>query len=94
MGTDGDFSALVVGDGAMGTAVAMLLAERGRRVALWSAFPAYAEVLRRTRRNPKFLPGVTIPDAVAVFAGDELPAGVEVVVLAVPVQHLREVLGW
>ena len=42
----------VLGDGGWGTALALLLHENGSAVTLWSAFPDYAKVLKRTRRNP------------------------------------------
>ena len=86
-------TAIVLGDGAMGTAMACLLAGRGLRVTLWSAFPDYAQEMRRTRRNPKFLPGIEIPPQIAISAAaEELPAA-GLVVLAVPAQFLRKVLG-
>lgn len=85
-------SAVVIGDGAMGTAMARLLAGQGAAVTLWSAFPAYAEVLRRTRHNPKFLPGVDLPETVAVTAEAQALPSADLVLLAVPTQFLRAVL--
>lgn len=84
----------VVGDGGWGTALAVLLAARPQtRVRLWGAFPDYVAVLRQTRANPKFLPGIAIPPAVVIETdlGTAL-AGAGLVVLAVPSQHLRGVL--
>jgi glycerol-3-phosphate dehydrogenase (NAD(P)+) len=84
--------AAVIGDGAMGTAMAGLLVGRGLRVTLWSPFAEYAEELSRTRRNPKFLPGVDLPAALTVTAeGADLPPA-DLVILAVPTQFLRGVL--
>ena len=85
----------VIGDGGWGTALAVLLASRPQppQVRLWSAFPDYVAQLRRTRTNPKFLPGVAIPPSVAVEA--DLPRaldGATLVIVAVPSQHLRGVL--
>ena len=46
---------LVIGDGGWGTALAVLLAEKGCRVHQWSAFPEYAKEVQRTRLNKKFV---------------------------------------
>ncbi|HUW59098.1 MAG TPA: glycerol-3-phosphate dehydrogenase, partial [Planctomycetota bacterium] len=42
---------LVIGDGAWGTTLAVLLSGKDVEVSLWSAFPEYAAELRRTREN-------------------------------------------
>ena len=84
----------VIGDGGWGTALAVTLAARPAfAVRLWGAFPEYTAVLQRTRANPKFLPGVAIPPSVAVESDlARTLAGAELVILAVPSQHLRGVL--
>ncbi len=51
----------VVGSGGWGTALAMLLADKGYDVKLWSYFKEESEELKRTREN-KFLPGIKLPD--------------------------------
>lgn len=83
----------VIGAGAWGTALAILLAQNGRSVRLWEFYPEYATVLAGTRENPKFLPGVAIPDTIAITS--DLQAAAEkcrIVVLAVPAQVLRTVI--
>lgn len=82
----------VIGDGAMGTLCAIMLAENGHAVRLWSAFGQAAEELARTRENRRFLPGVRLPDLVEV-TGDDAAAveGAELVVSAVPTQFMRPV---
>ncbi len=50
----------VVGSGGWGTALAILLADKGYEVKLWSYFKEESEELKKTREN-KFLPGVTLP---------------------------------
>lgn len=74
----------VVGAGAWGTALAVHLARAGRAVRLWARDPA---PLRAARESPH-LAGVALPDAVEVVGA--LPTG-EIVLLAVPAQHLRSV---
>ncbi|MCP4593158.1 MAG: NAD(P)-dependent glycerol-3-phosphate dehydrogenase [bacterium] len=84
--------ATVIGDGAMGTVCAILLADHGTRVEVWSAFDEQAEMFERARENTRFLPGVPLPDAVHVTrdAGVAL-ADSELVVSAVPCQYTRSV---
>lgn len=82
----------VLGDGGWGTALALLLHENGAKVTLWSAFPEYAAVLKRTRRNPKFLPGVRLPRGMAVTASlEEALTGADLVLSVVPTQFVRGV---
>ena len=83
----------VIGDGGWGTANAMLLAGYGHDVTLWGAFPEYIEEMRRTRRNEKFLKGVTLPDNLNLES-DRAKAvtGAEVVVLAPPSKYFTSVV--
>ena len=84
----------VIGDGAMGTICAIMLAENGLDVRLWSAFPEAAEQLARTRQNARFLPGSRLPDSVEVSGDDgEALAGADLAVSAVPTQFTRAVWG-
>ena len=83
----------VIGDGGWGTANAMLLAGYGHDVTLWGAFPEYVEEMRRTRRNEKFLKGVTLPDNLNLESDRaKAVAGAEVVVLAPPSKYFRSVV--
>ncbi|MBS3735180.1 MAG: NAD(P)-dependent glycerol-3-phosphate dehydrogenase [Phycisphaerae bacterium] len=82
----------IIGDGAMGTACAIMLAENGCRVRLWSAFADAAADLAQTRENGRFLPGVRLPEPVAVTGEDaEALAGADLAVCAVPSQFIRPV---
>ena len=58
----------VLGDGGWGTALAIVLADHGAEVTLWSHDAAYAKEIATTRKNRKFLPGVEIPDTIHVVA--------------------------
>ena len=84
----------VIGDGGWGTANALLLAGYGHEVTVWGAFPDYVEECRRTRRNEKFLKGVTLPDALKLTADrEEAVKGAEVVVLAPPSKYFTSVVS-
>ncbi len=76
----------------MGTVCAIMLAENGCDVRLWSAFPDAAEELARTRENRRFLPGFTLPDGVEITGDDkQVLAEADLAVSAVPVQFMRDV---
>jgi glycerol-3-phosphate dehydrogenase (NAD(P)+) len=83
----------VIGDGAWGTTLAILLAENGHAVTLWGAFPEYTKTVERSRINEKFLPGIRIPVQVALSSDLEASiADSEMIVLAVPSQYLTATL--
>ena len=54
-------SAAILGSGSWGTALAVLLAKKGLRVALWGRDPETADAINRTHRNPFYLTDVTLP---------------------------------
>ncbi len=84
----------VIGDGGMGTVCAIMLAENGHDVVLWSAFAEQARQLAADRENKRFLPGAALPDNVRVTADDaEAFAGVSLAISAVPTQFVRDVWG-
>jgi glycerol-3-phosphate dehydrogenase (NAD(P)+) len=83
----------ILGDGGWGTALAIVLADHGADVTLWSHDPVYAREIQRTRRNPRFLPGVELQDGVTV-TGDLAAAlaAAEIVFSVVPTPFLKAVL--
>lgn len=84
----------IIGDGGWGTTLAMILHQKGHSVTVWGVFPDYIETIKSKRENVKFLPGVKIPEAIALTS--ELTPAVrdaEILVLAAPSQHMREVAG-
>lgn len=81
----------VVGAGSWGTTVASMLAPRADTT-LWARDLMLAKAIA-AGENPKYLPGVTLPDELS--AGSDLPAildGADVVVMAVPSHGYRSVL--
>lgn len=82
----------IIGDGAMGTVCANMLAENGLPARLWSAFPEAARELSQLRENRRFLPGFPLHDGVEV-TGDDAEAFMDchLAVSAVPTQHMRSV---
>jgi len=84
----------VLGDGAWGTALAVLLAARpDHRVRLWSARRENGELLRQTRENVHLLPGVRIPESVELTRDARAAvAGADLWVTAIPTVYLRATL--
>ena len=83
----------VIGDGGWGTTLAILLFKKYFNVSLWSAFPEYALVVKNSRENVKFLPGIKIPESITITGSlSEALKGMDLVVLAVPSQFMRGVL--
>ncbi|HNW91853.1 MAG TPA: NAD(P)H-dependent glycerol-3-phosphate dehydrogenase [bacterium] len=80
---------LVLGGGSWGVTLARLLAGRGHTVQLWEYDPALRAALRTTRANPRCLPGVLLPPAVAVIDGPEEVATVAGALMVVPSTAVR-----
>ncbi|MFH1782680.1 MAG: NAD(P)H-dependent glycerol-3-phosphate dehydrogenase [Candidatus Omnitrophota bacterium] len=83
----------VLGDGGWGTALAVLLSNKGYDVSLWGIFKENIDAINNNKENKKFLPGVKIPPSIQVSC--DLKASVsgrDLVVLAIPSRFLREVL--
>jgi glycerol-3-phosphate dehydrogenase (NAD(P)+) len=57
-------SAIVLGAGSWGTALAAFLAEQGLQVQFWGRDAGLMESLRLTRRNSRYLPSLLLPEAV------------------------------
>ena len=73
----------VLGSGGWGTALAMLLAENGHPVTLWSYLEEESRRLQQTRENP-LLPGVTLPESLSYTWDLSCVRGCGVVVMATP----------
>lgn len=83
----------VLGNGGFGTAMAVVLARAGHALSLWGHDAVYTAQIARERRNPRYLEGVDLPADVAVSSdAAAVLAAAEVVLLAVPTQHVRAVL--
>jgi len=82
----------VIGAGAWGTAIGIILAAR-HAVRLWARDPKLLAELRSAGTNERYLPGITLPHELILI--DELARvldGAELVLLAVPTNGLRGAL--
>lgn len=86
--------AAVIGGGSWGTALAAVLGQNGHDTVVWAHDPDVARALTETHQNPKYLPGLQLPDKVT--GTDDLAralAGAELVVAASPSHVTRQVMG-
>ncbi|NOD93897.1 NAD(P)H-dependent glycerol-3-phosphate dehydrogenase [Ruegeria sp. HKCCD4884] len=81
----------VLGSGAFGTALAISLAGNGQ-VTLWSRDENQARQMQEARRNQARLPGVTLPPNIAATADIQEACTADTLLLAVPMQKLRQAL--
>ena len=88
----GKLNIAVLGAGSWGTTLAILLHDNGHRVTLWEFDREQAAALERDRENVKFLPGVPLPEAIAVQT--DLGAAIDgagLIVFVVPSHVVRTV---
>ncbi|HLQ28705.1 MAG TPA: NAD(P)H-dependent glycerol-3-phosphate dehydrogenase [Ktedonobacteraceae bacterium] len=81
----------VIGSGAWGTTLALLLANKGISTTLWEHHPARAIDMQQRRENIDFLPGLHFPDRLHVTS--HIPEAVErkdMLILVTPSQRMRE----
>ncbi len=85
----------IIGDGAMGTVLAMLLCEKKDTVAsvrMWGYDGEQLRQMEEAGENKKFLPGYKLPDTLVFEADDErIMAGADLIISAVPCQFMRRI---
>jgi glycerol-3-phosphate dehydrogenase (NAD(P)+) len=82
----------VVGAGSWGTALAIATAEAGRQVSLWARNPDLAAALQKECKNPRYLPGASLPTTISAASEIESAVATDAILLVVPAQHVRETL--
>jgi glycerol-3-phosphate dehydrogenase (NAD(P)+) len=82
----------IMGDGGMGTVVAMLLCEKGIATRMWGHDARQLDEMARKRENKRFLPGYPLPSPLAFDSEDaRVMVGADVIVSAIPCQYMRAV---
>lgn len=80
----------VLGAGAWGTTLSILLAEGGHQVSLWSYEADLVPEMIKYRENRKYLSGFPLPESIDLVDSREVAwQGAELIILAVPTQYLR-----
>lgn len=83
----------VLGDGAWGTTLAIVLARKGFDVRLWGAFKEHIEEIVSYRENRAYLPGIELPDRIRPVSDISVALdGAEFVVLAIPSRFVKDIL--
>ena len=84
----------VLGNGGFGTAMAMVALDGGHRVRQWGHDAAYTEEVARTRVSPRYLAGIQLPAGIEITSGGaHALEDAEVILVAVPTQHVRAVVS-
>ncbi len=83
----------ILGAGAWGTALALVLRRAGREVVLWAFEPEVATAINEQRENALFLPGIALDPGIRATTKIEAAAEAEALLLAVPAQHMRAIAG-
>jgi glycerol-3-phosphate dehydrogenase (NAD(P)+) len=82
----------IIGCGGWGTALAMVLDRNGHKATVWGVEPGYVRQMSETRANPRYLPGIRIPDSVRLSPDlADCVAASDLVVMATPTLYLRGV---
>ena len=79
----------VIGAGAWGTTIAILLAERGHEVTLWAHESAGPDKIREYHENQKFLPGFPLPESIEITSDYKAAADSSILFFVVPTQVMR-----
>ncbi len=75
----------VIGSGSWGTAIAVMLAQKGYEVYLWSWQQSETDRLNADRENKEFLPGINFPENINCSHDmSEVTDGAELIICAVP----------
>jgi len=87
-------SIAIMGAGAWGTALAVILARRGHRAILCARRPAHRIAMRSARENAAYLPGVAFPDNLELGERwDDAAARADFIVVAVPSRYARRAIA-
>src|ERR671923_1754773 len=83
----------VLGAGNAGTTFALLATHNANVVRLWTVEEDLAKEMQRLHENPKYLPGIKLPETIAIEADmQRAVAGAEVVMLTVPSHVVRRLV--
>ncbi|MFL5627468.1 MAG: NAD(P)H-dependent glycerol-3-phosphate dehydrogenase, partial [Ktedonobacteraceae bacterium] len=81
----------VIGSGAWGTTLALLLAKKGIKTTLWEHRPERAIEMHQQRENTLFLPGIPFPETLQITSMiAEAVREQDVLLLVTPSQRMRE----
>ena len=83
----------VLGAGSWGTALAALIARHGHPTVLWGRDEVVVEAIGRDHQNPRYLPGIALPDTLRATTDlAQALAGCDLVLVVVPSHAFAETL--
>lgn len=80
----------IIGSGGWGTAIAVMLANNGHDVLLWSYLKEESENLKKYRENKPFLPDISIPNNVEFTSDISKCGAADIIITAVPSHAMRQ----
>ncbi|KZZ86431.1 MULTISPECIES: NAD(P)H-dependent glycerol-3-phosphate dehydrogenase [Bacillaceae] len=84
----------VLGAGSWGTALALVLADNGHDVRLWSHRQELANEINTQKQNSKYLPDIILPEGITAYHNlQSALVDARTIVVAVPSKAIREVLA-
>ncbi len=84
----------ILGAGSWGTALADVVAPNFEEVRLWTRDPGLAVTISESRENTRSLPGIRLSSSVHVTTdADECVASADIVLVAVPTVHIRNLMA-
>ena len=84
---------VVAGAGSFGTALAVVLAQDGRDVALWARNSEFIAEMRSAGENARRLPGVALPEGLQLTSDPGVFEQAGTILLAMPAQTLADFLS-
>jgi glycerol-3-phosphate dehydrogenase (NAD(P)+) len=83
----------VLGTGGWGTALSIVLHNKGHNVTLWGSTPDYVEYLKKHRENEKYLKGIEIPSDLKITSDiAETQIETDLIVIAIPTPYVRKTI--
>lgn len=83
---------VILGAGSFGISIAIMAAESGHSVTMWSAFESEVESILRDREHKEKLPGVKIPEEIGFTSDISCVSDADMVVIGVPSIFVRNVV--
>jgi len=83
----------IIGGGAWGTALGLVALRAGREPVLWAREPEVVAAINSGHENTLFLPGAALDPRLAATSELAEAAARDLLLLAVPAQHLRAIAG-
>lgn len=85
-------SVSVIGAGSFGTALAVVLGNKGHKVSIWARESSVVDGINKNRRNPDYISDIELPDKVNAFRSiREAVKDSNIVLFATPTKALRSV---